>query len=240
MSARFRPRLTYANVMATVAVFIALGGSSYAALRVTSRNVPKNALTGADIKNLTGKDVTNNSLTGADVTDLTSDDVTNGRLLAEDFLAGQLPKGDKGDKGETGDKGDTGDTGPTTAAANTDNGNPPAPPLLAGIAPTTITTPTAGKLFVLGDAPAMNVGCSGSPCSVDIGLYVDGQPVPGTKRSFSAAAGMSQTKSLTISGVTGTLPAGTHTVSFGRTQTSGSVVPFTNNDSHTSAIALGG
>ena len=50
--------------MATVAVFIALGGSCYAALRVTGRNVPKEALTGADIKNLTGRDVRNNSLTG--------------------------------------------------------------------------------------------------------------------------------------------------------------------------------
>jgi hypothetical protein len=58
--------LTYANVMATDVVFIALGGTSYAALRITGKNVPKDALTGADIKNLTGKDVRNNSLTGAD------------------------------------------------------------------------------------------------------------------------------------------------------------------------------
>jgi len=64
---KLRRLLSYSNVMATLAVFIALGGSSYAALRVTSRNVPKDALTGADIKKLTGKDVTNNSLTGADV-----------------------------------------------------------------------------------------------------------------------------------------------------------------------------
>jgi hypothetical protein len=92
-------RLSYANLMATIAVFIALGGSSYAALRVTGRNVPKDALTGADIKKLTGRDVTNNSLTGADVKNLTSADIANGRLLAEDFAAGSLPKGDKGDPG---------------------------------------------------------------------------------------------------------------------------------------------
>jgi len=92
-------RLSYADVMATIAVFIALGGSSYAALRVTSRDVPKDALTGADIKRLTGKDVTNNSLTGADVKNLTSADVANGRLLAEDFARGQLPQGPQGDPG---------------------------------------------------------------------------------------------------------------------------------------------
>ena len=32
-----KQRLTYANVMATVAVFIALGGSSYAALSITGK-----------------------------------------------------------------------------------------------------------------------------------------------------------------------------------------------------------
>lgn len=111
MLAKLRSRLTYANVMATFAVFIALGGSSYAALRVTGRDVPKNALTGADIKNLTGKDVRNNSLTGKDVKRLTSSDVTNGRLLAEDFAAGQLPRGDKGDQGERGAEGPAGQPG---------------------------------------------------------------------------------------------------------------------------------
>jgi hypothetical protein len=109
--AQLRAHLSYANVMATVAVFIALGGSSYAALRVTSRNVPKDALTGADIKNLTGRDVRNNSLTGADVTGLGSGDVTNGGLLAEDFAAGQLPAGAQGPKGDPGPKGDTGSPG---------------------------------------------------------------------------------------------------------------------------------
>ena len=112
MLPKLRSRLTYPNVMATIAVFVALGGTSYAALRVTSRNVPKDALTGADIKNLTGRDVRNNSLTGADVKNLSSGDVANGRLLAEDFAAGQLPQGPKGDKGDAGQQGPAG-----TAAA---------------------------------------------------------------------------------------------------------------------------
>ncbi len=74
MASWVRSHLTYANVMATIAVFIALGGTSYAALQITSRNVPKDALTGADIKNLTGADVRNNTLTGADVRNLTMAD----------------------------------------------------------------------------------------------------------------------------------------------------------------------
>lgn len=97
--------------MATVAVFIALGGSSYAALRVTGKSVPKDALTGADIKNLTGKDVRDNTLTGADVRKLTSADVADGGLLAEDFGPGQLPAGPQGLRGVPGPAGPPGISG---------------------------------------------------------------------------------------------------------------------------------
>jgi hypothetical protein len=43
-------RLTYANVMATLAVFIALGSSSYAALTITGRNVENGSLTFRDVR----------------------------------------------------------------------------------------------------------------------------------------------------------------------------------------------
>jgi hypothetical protein len=53
---RILGRLTYANTMATIAVFIALGGASYAAVRlpknsVGSRQIKNNAITAAKIKN---------------------------------------------------------------------------------------------------------------------------------------------------------------------------------------------
>jgi hypothetical protein len=53
---RLRSKLTYANVMATVAVFIALGGASYAAIKlpknsVGTKQIKNNAITGAKIKN---------------------------------------------------------------------------------------------------------------------------------------------------------------------------------------------
>lgn len=34
-----RLKLSYANVMATIAMFVALGGTSYAAIRITGANV---------------------------------------------------------------------------------------------------------------------------------------------------------------------------------------------------------
>ena len=47
---RLRGKLTYANVMSTVAVFVAFGGSSYAALSITGRDVTNGSLTQKDLK----------------------------------------------------------------------------------------------------------------------------------------------------------------------------------------------
>jgi hypothetical protein len=97
-----RQRLSYANVMATIAVFIALGGSSYAAVKISGEDVKNNSLTGADIKN--------NSVRGAEIRAgaIKSDDVADGTLLSEDFESGQLPQGAQGPSGAQGPKGDTG------------------------------------------------------------------------------------------------------------------------------------
>src|SRR3990170_2206745 len=50
MRSWLRDKLTYANVMSTVAVFVALGGSSYAALTITGRDVKNSSLTYKDLK----------------------------------------------------------------------------------------------------------------------------------------------------------------------------------------------
>ena len=69
-----RPKLSYANVMATVAVFIALGGASYAALKlpknsVGAKQLKKNAVTTAKIKKeaVTAAKVKKGTLTGAQI-----------------------------------------------------------------------------------------------------------------------------------------------------------------------------
>ncbi len=64
-----RSRLSYANVMATIAVFVALGGSSYAALRIGSADIVDNSIRSADVRNgaITGRDVATNALTGRDI-----------------------------------------------------------------------------------------------------------------------------------------------------------------------------
>ena len=47
---RLRRKLNYANVMATLAVFIALGGTSYAALQITGRDINDSSLTGRELQ----------------------------------------------------------------------------------------------------------------------------------------------------------------------------------------------
>jgi hypothetical protein len=110
-----RSRLSYANVMATLAVFIALGGSSYAAIRITGSQIQNNSVTGEDIKN--------DSLSGADVKGLTSNDIQDGSVLAKDLNLGQLTsslqaRGPAGPQGPTGLQGGPGEPGaPGTPAS---------------------------------------------------------------------------------------------------------------------------
>ena len=66
---RLLRHLNYANVTATLALFIAIGGSSYAALSIRSRDIVNNTVRSADIRNnhVTSRDVRNRTLRGRDV-----------------------------------------------------------------------------------------------------------------------------------------------------------------------------
>ena len=66
MLASLRQRLTYANVMSTLAVFVALGGSSYAALQIDSADIANNSVRGVDVRNRTlgERDIKRNALGG--------------------------------------------------------------------------------------------------------------------------------------------------------------------------------
>jgi hypothetical protein len=96
MHARLRQRLTYANVMATIAVFIALGGSGYAAVTLQKNSVK-------------GKHIAKNAVT--------SPKVKNRSLKRKDFARGTLPKGIPGPQGLQGLQGATGPPGPGEEAA---------------------------------------------------------------------------------------------------------------------------
>jgi hypothetical protein len=80
MLSKLRSQMTYANVMATIAVFIALGGSSYAALHVGSTQIVDNSIRSKDIRDngLRGRDVRTGTIRSSDVRD---DSLTGGDVL---------------------------------------------------------------------------------------------------------------------------------------------------------------
>jgi hypothetical protein len=99
-----RPRLTYANVVASLALFVALGGVSWAAVTLPTGSVGTRQLKPGAVS--TAK-------------------VRDRSLLARDFKRGQLPRGEPGlagERGVPGPKGDKGDPG-----APGEKGDPGAP-----------------------------------------------------------------------------------------------------------------
>lgn len=80
---QIRRRLTFANVVSCLALFVALGGASYAATQL-----PKNSIGTKQLKK--------NAVTSAKV--------KNNSLQAADFKAGQLPSGPQGKEGPQGQR----------------------------------------------------------------------------------------------------------------------------------------
>jgi hypothetical protein len=117
-----RKRLSYANVMSSIAVFLVLGGAAVAATQlpknsVGSKQLKKNAVTSVKVK--------------------------NGSLQQADFAPGTLLQGPKGEPGKKGAKGATGATGPAGQDA-------PEPPELPE-PPEESSTSAYGLLSVWGD-----------------------------------------------------------------------------------------
>lgn len=89
--ARFRRHVNYGNVVATLALFLALGGGAYAAIKL-----PKNSVTSVQVKN------------GS----LTAKDFKKGQLKGKTGPAGPVgPQGAQGDRGPAGPQGPPGLTG---------------------------------------------------------------------------------------------------------------------------------
>jgi hypothetical protein len=217
---RRRPRLSYANVMATVAVFLALGGTGYAALRL-----PRNSVGNRQLR----------------ANAVTSGKVRNASLRAIDFKPGQLPAGPRGAKGATGSKGSTGSRGPTgptgpagpvvVAAAGSTLGAPAASPDQT-FASTVVTTKAAGPLLIT-SLGTVSSTCAVAPCTADVGIYVDGQPVAHT------LAHVSDTGSAPFNqiGLTGSVAIGAHTVSIAAKRTGATAPTVTFSGAGLSVVA---
>ena len=89
MIAQLRARISYANVVATVGLFVALGGTSYAVLQVGSGDVVDNSLRSKDIRDNTirSRDVRNRALRARDL----RRDSLGGGVIKESAL-GTVPR----------------------------------------------------------------------------------------------------------------------------------------------------
>jgi hypothetical protein len=149
---RIRLHLSYANVVATLALFVALGGSSYAAVQLAASSVGSREVRD---RSLRPRDLARRSVTRAKLGDgavgrrelrrnaVTSRAVADRSLRAADLAAGQLPRGERGPQGPPGS-----DAQFAGAAAGGDlTGAYPSPQLAAGA----IDSPS---LFGAGAVPA--------------------------------------------------------------------------------------
>jgi hypothetical protein len=174
-------------VVALLALFVALGGTGYAAL-----NLPANSVGAKQLKKkaVTGKKIRKNAVT--------SPKVKNFSLLAKDFKAGQLPAGAKGDQGPP---------GPTFGAVAM--GSPLSPAEDPGPTPDEpgtsvtnngrqfgVTLPTAGNVYVRLFVPLWGVTCSSGGARA--GLYLDGAPVPDSASPLDTAGAPTPTEIVAV------------------------------------------
>jgi hypothetical protein len=255
------------NAVAYVALFVALGGTSYAAVQL-----PKESVGTSTIKPhaVTGYRIAPNAITSAKVKDHS--------LYAKDF-AGSLPAGPRGRTGPTGadghdgidgkngvngkdgtnghdgtngTDGQRGPAGPTDAAfaddSDPENGNGPTTPThpsTTTFKQVTLTTGAAGGKVAVTEARATAgvVVCpadSPARCNFEVGVYVDGIGVPGTMTTLSAGAGGTTfAAGAANGGLLSGVAAGSHTVVLGLAQTTGSPATVTFPDGRLLAIAIG-
>jgi hypothetical protein len=217
-------RLSYANVVATLALMVALGGTSYAAFKLAPGSVGNKELRAGAV---------------------TSSKVKDGSLLARDFKPGQLPGGAKGTpgamgatgpqgvQGEPGGNGQDGVPGLGVSAFSDDRGVVPPGPVASAIKQVTISMPQPGKLVVLEAAveSATVNNTTSTPLIYDSGVYVDGVGVPGT---YSTSPGTVPPQSGTFGltpftlprGSISNVPAGTHTVTLALRESNGSTADY--------------
>jgi hypothetical protein len=196
---RITRHLSYANVTASLALFVALGGISWAAVTLPSNSVgtkqlKKRAVTGPKIK----------------ANAVTSAKVRNGSLRRGDFASGTLLQGSPGTRG---DRGPTGAVGPTFASLFPNGNNDPAPPAtpdsatLNGQWSHTFVTPSAGGLLVFASLRVFGVDCSVGGANAF--LYLDGVGVPGSGQPRPSVAEANQYTAIAL---TAPVQAGEHTL----------------------------
>jgi hypothetical protein len=201
-----RARLSYANVVASIALVIALGGSAYAATGgpfvgsngAVNGCVPKSGGTFKVLKPFKKCPKHTVALSFN----------VNGQAGA----AGK--NGATGPTGSAGAPGSTGAVGPTVGNAAGGVDPPVVGSTETSVKTATVTTTVAGSLYVSGSLTASLTNCTPSICTFNFGLYVDGNPVAGTdvQMGFPVNATGIGYQALSMVGIVNGVTPGVHTV----------------------------
>jgi hypothetical protein len=235
-----RSRLTYANVVATGALFVALGGGAYALSGVPDRSgVYHGCVATSGALRLVAK------ASSCRKTKTVRRGSRRVRIPGESAVTWNQQgrpglQGGPGAQGVQGLKGDQGLVGPTAGFASTVNGTPPTNPDSGNWDTVNLTAPTSGRLFVTAQAHPQTQCQTAVPCGEDYGVYLDGAPIPGTMRSVQAPASGNANKVLIIYGVTDTVSSGPHTLTLQSKINSGSPLPSGSGAAQIGAVLLGG
>jgi collagen triple helix repeat protein len=211
------------NVVSYVALFAALGGTSYAAVRLPSNSVGP-------------LQISKNAITSSKVRDRS--------LLARDFKAGQLPAGEPGDTGPAGPQGARGPQGATGAAGTPgskgDTGSQgPAGPVNVlykrqagsvtssnGVEIASIALP-AGKWLLSGSVVADDASTTADALATCIIGTVGPAPVSSTAEAWLLAHnGGAKPQTLSVQAISDSASAGTATLQCNELIFSGPSIQF--------------
>jgi hypothetical protein len=155
---RPRRRISFGNVVATLALFIAIGGVSWAAT-----SLPKNSVGKKQLKSNA----------------VVSSKVKNGSLAAGDFKGGQLPAGPRGKQGPVGEQGAQGQPGTPGATTSVLTGRTSLNGSDSFFSPSGISTsgPTEAPAQILSPGVATTAG--------NLSVRLDASPGPAASRAFT-------------------------------------------------------
>jgi hypothetical protein len=248
LPARFRAHFRQ-QFVGYLAVFIALGGTGYAASKIGSAGIADNSLLSADLKNgagVKGEDVVDNSLTNVDLKNgagVKGEDVVDNSLGGADIADNSLGGADIADNSLGGaDIAESnlsrvpsalvGGLGRSSDPAVRENCDPESNTFV-NCAFIGLDLPTPARVFVTGSINAVSESASSTATGAGTCLLgTTSGNVPFT--SFTLSVGNHYDRA-SVSGITGVFPAGQHSFGIDCNETA---FPIMYNNARVTAVAI--